>query len=106
MKTIYQKVTIDRKRLNTEFNGQIPDKNNIVTIENKEGFVNYITALVKALVLNDQLKINNYLREFVMSQIDKWVHSCIHALYGLIKNRDYIVRDKKIKIVDLNTGVI
>jgi preprotein translocase subunit SecA len=54
------------------------------------------------------MEIPNHLREFVLkNRLELWIDNSIYAKFRCTKGKDYIIRDKKIQIVDVdNTGVV
>lgn len=63
---------------------------------------------VRNLIQFGQLRVPKHLMDFVLNhQLKIWVRSAFTAEYQLRRDREYVIEDKEVKIVDLhNSGIV
>lgn len=71
---------------------------NIVEVEGK----------VRVRIESDDIRVPKHLKKFVLEhQLSIWVQNAIKARHHLTRDREYVIVDKEVKIVDLhNSGIV
>lgn len=90
------KVQIIREQVEEHMRLLLRDTSRI-TVENQSLIKDYPT-----------MEVPNHLREFVLNnRLEKWIQKAVYARYQCTKDVDYVLKNQKIKIVDVdNTGII
>lgn len=73
-----------------------------------DGGCDKIEKEIRNLIENGILRVPKHLKDFVMDhQLKIWVKSAFTARYQLSLNREYVIEDNEVKIVDLhNSGIV